>query len=317
MEMTAAVLCQSACILGEGPIWFPDENKLMWVDIEQCKLYALDWQSRATHFWQLEKRVTVILPVADDPNNLLLGMQGGLAKFDPVNNRFQWLANIEKELATHRCNDGACDPQGRLWVGTLCTDFITGSGSLYMLDDGLSLSKKIGGLTIPNGICWSADQQRMYFIDSTLRTVQSFLFDAATGRITFEKIAVEIPPSLGSPDGMAIDEEGMLWVAHYGGFGVYRWNPHTSALLDKIELPVPNVTSCVFGGPHLDTLFITTARQELSDETLQRYPDSGHVFYAQVPVRGLPANPCRVKASAGFPNHAVYVPKQAFSAPVP
>ncbi len=317
MDMTPAVLCKSACILGEGPVWFPEGNKLMWVDIEQRTLFTLDWETRDTHCWQLEKRVTLVLPVADDHNNLLLGMQGGLAKFDPVNNRFQWLADIDTEHATHRCNDGACDAQGRLWVGAMCTEFTNSAGSLYMLDETLSLSKKIGGLTIPNGICWSPDGRRMYFIDSTLRNVQSFLYDAATGDITFEKIAVEVPPSLGSPDGMAIDEEGMLWIAHYGGFGVYRWNPRTGALLDAIRLPVPNVTSCVFGGPRLDTLFITTARQELGSKALQQYPGSGHVFYVQTVVRGLPTNPCRIKETAGFRNHAVYVPKQAFNVPIP
>lgn len=308
--MTVSVLCKSECILGEGPVWLPGTNKLMWVDIERGMMYEYDWDNRDACYWQLEKRVTLILPLEEN-NGLLLGMQGGVARFGLSDNRLQWLSDIEREIDGHRCNDGACDVQGRLWIGTMSTRFDEGVGSLYLFDENLSLHHKLGGLTIPNGLCWSLDNKRMYFIDSPKRCVQSFLFDAEKGSITFEKTVIEIPPSLGSPDGMTMDAEGMLWIAHYGGFGVYRWNPDTGSLLGKISLPAPHVTSCVFGGSNLDILFITTARQELSAEELTRYPESGNVFYARVNVKGLPTNACRFKEKTDAGTPPVYYQKQA------
>jgi sugar lactone lactonase YvrE len=287
--MEATVLCKSECILGEGPLWLPGTQKLMWVDIERSRLYEHDWRQRTARHWQLDKRVTLVLPLQQS-GQLLIGMQGGAAIFDPANGQYQWLADIEKEMPTHRCNDGAFDAQGRLWAGSMCTSLQPGQGSLYMLGKDLSLHKKISRLAIPNGIVWSRDNTRMYFIDSNQRCVQCYRFDAETGDITFEKVAVDIPPLMGSPDGMTMDEEGMLWIAHYGGYGVYRWNPLTGELLEKVSLPVPNVTSCVFGGPDLDVLFITTARQELGEDALRQYPDSGNVFYVQTKVKGLPTN---------------------------
>jgi sugar lactone lactonase YvrE len=129
----------------------------------------------------------------------------------------------------------------------------------------------------------------MYFIDTPTHCVRSFLFDVESGDIQFEKVVIEIDKQNGSPDGMTIDEEGMLWIAHWNGFGVYRWNPLNGKLLDKISLPVPQVSSCVFGGDKLNYLFITTARENMSEAELQKYPDSGNVFIVETKVKGLPA----------------------------
>jgi sugar lactone lactonase YvrE len=125
----------------------------------------------------------------------------------------------------------------------------------------------------------------MYYIDSVTKTVQCFLFDIHTGELQFEKIAIHIPD--GFPDGMCMDEEGMLWIAQWDAFGVYRWNPETGELLDKIDLPVPQVSSCVFGGENMDQLFITTAREKMDEEMLAKYPLSGSVFIAKPGVKGL------------------------------
>ncbi|WP_119080634.1 SMP-30/gluconolactonase/LRE family protein [Chitinophaga alhagiae] len=306
--MTASVLCNTECILGEGPIWLPATGKLMWVDIEGKTLYEYDWHSRTTACWQMNNRVTLIVPLHQS-NSLLLGMQGGLATFNPVSGCLQWLTDLEKEQALHRCNDGAADAQGRLWVGTLHMQFKEGAGSLYMLDGHLQLRRQLPEQTIPNGLVWSLDNSRMYFIDSTKRCVRSFLFDVESGGITFEKIAFKIPSVMGSPDGMTIDGEGMLWVAHYGGFGVCRWNPLTGALLEKIGLPAPNVTSCVFGGENMDTLFITTARQEMTEEALRLYPLSGSLFQVRTGVKGLPTAAFHLQAAAA--GEPAYVEKQA------
>jgi sugar lactone lactonase YvrE len=241
--------------------------------------------------WRFDKRVTLVL--RDKQDKLLLGMEGGLARFDPDTGDLQWLVDIEKEMHKHRCNDGGIDSEGRLWVGTLDMDFAEGTGSVYCIDEDLILQKKIEGATISNGLVWSPDNTRLYFIDSPRRRVDSFVFDPASGAIRFEKVAVQIPEHLGGPDGMAIDEEGMLWVAHWGGFGVYRWNPLTGELLDSVKVPVPNVSSCVFGGEELDHLIISTARQDLSPAELAEYPQSGDIFVVKLPVKGARVYACK------------------------
>ena len=113
-----------------------------------------------------------------------------------------------------------------------------------------------------------------------------------SGEIVLDKAVIHIPEEMGSPDGMAVDAEGMLWIAHYGGFGVYRWNPESGKLLDKIDVPVPNVTSCAFAGEEMDWLIITTARENLSDEDLRKYPGSGGIFYIKTEVKGILPYPC-------------------------
>jgi sugar lactone lactonase YvrE len=177
-------------------------------------------------------------------------------------------------------------------LGTLHRDFQKGTGSLYSVDEKRWLSKRQSGFTIANGLAWSPDNTTFYFIDSPTNKVQAFRYDAATGQIAYEKDVIDIPRDLGGPDGMAIDEEGMLWIAHWGGFGVYRWNPVTGKLIGKIAVPAPNVSSCAFVGDHLDHLLITTARQDLNEEDLKQYPGSGDVFIQQVDTKGTLPNKC-------------------------
>ncbi|RYZ48122.1 MAG: hypothetical protein EOP49_19470 [Sphingobacteriales bacterium] len=192
--------------------------------------------------------------------------------------------DIEKDIENRRCNDGAIDNKGRIWVGVMDVQCTAGLGSLYRLD---SVSdrpvKMLEGLTIPNGLVWSRNGDRMYFIDTVSRCVKSFLFNLANGSIEFEKDAITIPASLGMPDGMTIDEEGMLWIALYGGFSVGRWNPINGKLVDLIKLPVPKITNCCFAGDNLDQLVVTSAKENLSPEELAKYPESGNLFVIQHP----------------------------------
>ena len=285
------MLYPAQCFLGEGPLWHPVRKSCFWTDIEARKFYEYSWPDQTVRTRIVDYKVSLIL--RDKHEQLLLGLNGGLARYDLNEDKLVWLLDIEKEMLDHRCNDGACDTNGRLWVGSMHSEFITGAGSLYCVDDDLALQKKLDQVSISNGIAWSPDNLHMYYIDTPRRTVSSFSFDQASGNIEFESEAVHIPAKLGAPDGMAIDEEGMLWIAHWGGFGVYRWNPENGQLLDRINLPVPNVTSCAFSGEHLDQLVITTARQDLSEDELEKYPGSGDVFIARPGVKGLRKNKCR------------------------
>ncbi|MDQ2864395.1 MAG: SMP-30/gluconolactonase/LRE family protein, partial [Bacteroidota bacterium] len=216
-----------------------------------------------------------------------------IARFDLETEQIEWLVNVEIGSGS-RCNDGACDTLGRLWVGTMHLEHKKEAGALYCIDADLKVQKKIGNTSISNGLTWSLDNKRLYYIDSPTQVVQSFIFEEKTGEIIFEKNVIQIPGAMGSPDGMAIDEEGMLWIAHWGGFGLYKWNPQNGEWIDKIEVPVPQVTSCAFVGDNLDYLLITTARENMNEEELKKYPESGYTFLVKVDVKGIAANRCSI-----------------------
>jgi len=286
-QITARQIYPSANIIGEGPVWHAARNSFFWIDIEGKKLHEIVWANQQVTVWEMPQRIGMVAVCED--GNLIVALQDGLAKFDLKTTALEWLMGIEKDIVTNRANDGKCDSEGRLWLGTMDVQASRNSGSLYCVD-GNSITQQITSLTIPNGMAWSLDNKRFYFIDSPQRKIDTYLFDAATGSIHFERTAVEVPEAMGMPDGMCIDEEGMLWVAHWGGHCVGRWDTETGKLLCRIELPVPQVSSCVFGGKNLDQLFITTASVGLSEDELLRYPASGHVFVAEPGVKGVAAN---------------------------
>ena len=162
-------------------------------------------------------------------------------------------------------------------------------GSLYRLNTDFSVHKIFGDVAISNGIIWSLDHTTMYYIDTLRKNVRAFDYADDTGDISNERVIINVPEEIGMPDGMAIDSEGMLWVAHYGGSCVSRWNPNTAQLLLKIDLPVTQVTACAFGGPNLDILFITSAAQELDAAELARQPLAGGLFAIKTPYQGVPS----------------------------
>jgi len=284
----AALLYPAASLLGEGPVWHDARQSFFWVDIEGKKLNEIKWLDKEVQSWHMPQRIGMVTPYEDDIN-LIVALADGLSIFNPEKATLQHIADIETDRPENRPNDGKCDSEGRLWLGTMNVDAEKNSGSLYCTNK-TAVTRHLTALTISNGMAWSPDNKHFYFIDSALQRVDQYSFDAPSGTIIFQRTAVEIPAELGLPDGMTIDEEGMLWVAQWGGFCVCRWNPVTGALLHKIEVPVPQVTSCTFGGRNLDQLLITTASVELSKDDLLNYPQSGHLFCAQPGVRGALPN---------------------------
>lgn len=270
----------SQCFLGEGPLWIVEPGCFFWVDIEKGNLHRYHLATEKLEIRHFPHRLAVVLEGQN--GKLILGLDRKLVRYDWETEVIEELCEVESDLTLNRFNDGKVDPQGRIWIGTLSTLFTEGSGSLYRIGTDLKPLTQLKNLTISNGMAWTADQRTFYFIDTPTKKIQEFAFDPKTGAIEFRRIAVEIPEVLGFPDGMCIDREGMLWVAHYAGSGVYRWDPSTGQLLDKIELPVPHVTSCCFGGENLDLMLITTAQENLTADDLKKYPQSGDVFLVKV-----------------------------------
>ena len=286
--MKASLLYKSECSLGEGAFWHEARQSFFWVDIDGKCLMEFVVQTGSVRTWRFHYRPSFI--ALDPQGQFVIAFQGGLARFDLQTENLQWLVNIENKFPDQRSNDGAIDSHGRLWIGTMNVKFKEGAGKLYRIDSNLVATKMVEDLTIPNGLVWSLDNRTMYHIDSPTRTVKAYQFNSETGEISFDRIAITIPTETGSPDGMCIDEEGKLWIAQWNGFGVYRWDPIHGKLLDKIEVPVPQVSSCTFGGKNFDQLFITTARENFTTEQLLSYPDSGSIYIAQPGVQGIRKN---------------------------
>ena len=219
---------------------------------------------------------------------LVVALQSGFARYSLPTRELTHLLNPEKHLPGNRFNDGKCDPAGRFLAGTMDNAEKASSGCLYSYSPTGKLKTLLTGLRISNGLAWSPDQRVFYHIDTPSRQVTAFDYDGKTGEIANPRQAVDIPSELGWPDGMTSDAEGMLWVAMWGGGRLTRWNPANGQLLEQVPVPALNVTSCIFGGPSLTDLYITTARQAMSAAQLDKYPLSGGLFRARTGIQGMP-----------------------------
>lgn len=270
-------------LLGEGPIWDERSACLYWVDILGKRLMRIDEHG---HVESRQMEVYVGAIALREGNGLVLATQQGFQYYDWSTGLLERISDPESEKPGNRFNDGKCDPAGRFWAGTMSLSSKMNQGALYRLDADQSVHTMLEGVSISNGLAWSHDHKRMYYIDTPTSQVVSFDYDRMTGSIANPQAVLAIPSSEGYPDGMTIDAEGNLWIAHYGGFQVSRWNPDTGQQIDKIQLPVPYVTSCTFGGKDRNILYITTAREGLTEEQLEKYPQAGALFQVQTDVTG-------------------------------
>jgi sugar lactone lactonase YvrE len=193
-------------------------------------------------------------------------------------------------------NDAACDPQGRLWAGTLADDHHQGGGALYRLDTTGRVDLVLTDLTISNGLGWSPDGATMYFVDSGPKNIYAFDFDGDTGMISERRTLVTVDPEIGSPDGLTVDSEGDIWVAIFGGGRVQRYSPD-GLLRDELMLPAAETTSCAFGGARLNRLFATTATENWTDDQRRAEPSAGLVYRFETDAAGRPATPFRPEGS--------------------
>lgn len=273
--------------LGEGAIWNDRTGELMWVNIKGKILNFYNPASGLNKEMLTGQMVGTVVPA--ESGQVLVALQNGIYSLDPETGTKKLLADPEADKPDNRFNDGKCDPAGRLWAGTMSLVGAKQAGALYRFDPDTSVHKMVDGVGTSNGIVWSADKTKMYYIDTPTRQVMGYDYDNETGAISHPKVAVEIPEGAGYPDGMTIDEEDNLWVALWGGSAVACFNPENGELIRKIEVPAKNVTSCAFGGNDLGTLYITTARESTSDEDLQKFPHAGGVFKIRPGVKGVKA----------------------------
>ncbi len=281
-------VCPANAVLAEGPNWDAETQTLLWVDIETGKLCELNPRDGSNNVWELGAKVGCAINLQGSAD-ILAGTQKGLARVSRASGKIEFLGHPEAHLPENRFNDGKCDSRGRLWVGTMSMAEAPGGGSLYRVTGGWKIDRMVEGVTISNGLAWSADDRVMYYIDSPTRRVDAFDFDAGAGTVSNRRTIIHLPEGMGYPDGMCIDVEGKLWVAIWGGSCVARWDPATGKLVGKIAVPVRDVTSCCFGGPALDELYITTASRDLDTAGRQAMPLAGGVFRVKPGVKGTAA----------------------------
>ncbi|HMJ93765.1 MAG TPA: SMP-30/gluconolactonase/LRE family protein [Allosphingosinicella sp.] len=279
------IACVAAvhAILGEGPVWVAARNALYWTDIEGRRVYRRDFADGNVSQWATPFRVGSLAPYKG--GGFVAGTDRGLYFADPERNLYNPIADPEPELPTNRFNDGKVDRAGRFWAGTMDGTEKAAQGSLYRLDPDLSLTRVDEGYSVTNGPAFSPDGRILYHNDSGRQLTYAFDLDEA-GNVSNRRAFASFGTGDGYPDGMTVDSEGCLWIAFWDGWCLRRLSPE-GELLEVLQVPVARPTSCAFGGPDLDHLFITSARRDFDETALAAQPQAGGLFVAKPGVKGL------------------------------
>jgi D-xylonolactonase len=282
MSAAAVPVWRAACMLGEGPVWADD--KLWFVDILGRRIHAFNPVNGQTRTWLAPEPVGFLHPIAD--GGFVAGLKSGLFRFDPTSGAFAELVRLDSAAPDCRINDGAVDPAGHLWFGTLDETERQASGVLYRLDEDGLCRPRDKGYIVTNGPAFSPDGKTLYHTDTLSQTIYAFDL-ARDGALSDKRVFARIERPGVYPDGPTVDEEGCLWSGLFGGWGVERYAP-TGERLAFFEFPCSRVTKLAFGGPGLGTAYVTTARKGLSAADLEHEPDAGALFAFETGTRGMP-----------------------------
>jgi sugar lactone lactonase YvrE len=288
-KYTVEVVSESQYDLGEGPHWYERDQVLYFVDAFVGDFVRLDPVSKKDQKVQFDDVVTIIIPYEEGRGDFLVTKWTGLYRLNWESKALTLLREVEDgQERNTRFNDGKCDAKGRLWVGTMGVESSPGvvvpdQGSLYSMDSGLIVDRKVRGVSLSNGIAWSLDNSTMYFIDSTKRHVYAFDFNLEQGTVSNQRVIFDFNghPECGAdelPDGMTIDREGKLWVASFYGGRIMKIDPNSGTLMESVALPAKKITSLCFGGQEMDTLYVTSARKGLTPEEIKDQPLAGSIF---------------------------------------
>jgi sugar lactone lactonase YvrE len=275
-----------AAVCGESPMWSVREQALYWTDNLGGRIHRLEPERGNAESFTLGQNVMAI--GLRESGGLLLALAKKLAFYDP-GGELELLLGVEQDQPRNRFNDGKVDRHGRYWAGTMNDiDWDQPSGSLYRFEPSLEPSRAQGDVVCANGLGWSPDNRTLYFCESFRYAIFAYDFDPDAGAISARRVFATLDQSSGAfPDGLTVDSEGGVWSVEHGAGRVVRYAPDGS-ITHEIELPLPQPTSCIFGGSDLDVLYITTSRQNMTPEQLRRYPLSGSVLAVRPGLRGLP-----------------------------
>ncbi len=284
MPLEARCVWPAGALLGEGPLWSPVRNAVYAVDIRGARILRLSLADGERRDWTLDDAACWLVESADG-DGFIAGLRSRrVVRLNLDGDRpvvIAELAHLEPDRPGNRLNDAKADAQGRLWVGSMDDAEASPTGALHRIDPDGAVARVDEGYTVANGPALSPDGRTLYHTDSAARTV--YAFDVgADGGVSGKRVHLRFAEADGYPDGMTCDAEGGLWIAHWDGGRVSRFL--ADGTLDRmVRLPVSRVTSCVFAGPDLDRLFITTAAHGRPEEPL-----AGAMFECAPGVRGLP-----------------------------
>ncbi|MFP3915445.1 MAG: SMP-30/gluconolactonase/LRE family protein [Actinomycetota bacterium] len=265
--------------LGESPRWDHRRGELVWVDI-LGRLVHLSNPDGTTRSFPVDREVGSVALYGEGA--YLLALRDGFGVWE--DGTLRSVSTVDAPGL--RLNDGAVDPAGRFLAGTTGLEDGGMVGRVYSREVDGSVRVVLEGVSISNGLAWSDHGATLYYVDSAAGGVDIFDYDAGTGTLSNRRRHIEVPPALGVADGIALDAEGCLWVAIYGGGQVCRYSP-AGMLIARVDVPAAQTTACCFGGPQLDTMFITTATQHL-DLSRPEHALSGGLFVAEPGCGGRP-----------------------------
>lgn len=272
--------------LGEGIQWDVETKAAWWTDIQERTILRYVPSTGALDTFAMPERVGSF-GLIEGSDNIVAAFESGFAIADLTGAVVRWLGKPDAPLPGVRFNDGRVDRQGRFWAGSMVeTDPRDARGNLYCVDKDGAVQRRESGIIISNGLCWSPDSRHMYFADSPLRTIYAYDFDARDGSIANRRVFAHTPEGA-HPDGATVDAEGYLWSAHWGAGQIVRYTPD-GAIDRSLSVPASQPTCVAFGGPDMDLLFVTSARENLSEQALASQPDAGNVFVYKMDVKGLP-----------------------------
>jgi sugar lactone lactonase YvrE len=281
------VLLDTPMLLGECPLWHPDEAALYWIDIAGLSVHRFHPESGRHQTWPLPSEPGCIARRVN--GGLIVAMRAGLAMLDTNSGALTFFADAPYDATRIRFNDGRCDAAGRLWTGTLSDARDQPAGSLFCVERGTI--RDVGKpVTVSNGVAFSVDSRTLYHADTTAHLISAYEFDLASGQLgpgrVFKQFSTDKANNYGGrPDGAAVDSEDAYWCAMYEGGRLLRLSP-SGEILCEVQLPVRCPTMMTFGGPDLRTLYITTVRHKRTEEELHQYPLSGCILSLQVEVPG-------------------------------
>jgi sugar lactone lactonase YvrE len=274
--------------LGEGPLWQAAENAVYFVDIKGRNIHRLSVATGQTQTWKAPNQPGFIAPLAE--HGFVCGLPGALYRFDAGSGQFSKLKDVEAHLPGNRLNDGFVDASGHLWFGSMDDAEEQPSGTLYRVDDAGELVAQDDDYVITNGPAMSPDARTLYHNDTLRRVV--YAFDVSDdGTLSRKRIFAAISGD-GYPDGIAVDAEGYVWVALFGGWRIERFSPD-GKVVEQVPFPCANITKLAFGGDDLQTVYASTAWKGLSLVERQQQPQAGGLFSFRSPVPGQPQARCR------------------------
>lgn len=274
------------CTLGESPVWDERLQRLWWTDIQERRLFRWDWNEPVPIVIELPERLGS-LGLTSDPQWLVTAFASGFALFHPASETLRWLDRPEAEYRGIRFNDGRVDRQGRFWAGTMVEDRAhppKEGGSLYRLSYNGKAIRLFNEVAIANSVCFSVDRKSLFFADSPTRQILKYTLEP-DGRLS-EPTCFAVVDSEGVPDGSDIDAEGYLWNAEWGASRITRYRPD-GTVEQHIPVPVSQPTCIAFGGPEMNHMFVTSARENLDPDELERQPDAGKVLILRALSKGL------------------------------